>query len=166
MKLEERKPSGREKDEASVGLLAQLRENLYSDDDSSRRRAALNLSWMQEDGLDILKEAILSDFPKAIKKSAVYALRGMRGRMKKKVLELFRQGLKHQNSETASLCKDALAAVLAKTTEKPVSTKKKKKARAPGFNIREIPGKKKRKKRKAKTNGKRPFRPNRGVRNT
>jgi hypothetical protein len=164
MKLEERKPSGREKDEASIGLLAQLRENLYSDDALDRRRAALNLSWMQEDGLDILKEAILSDFPKAIKKSAVYALRGMRGRMKKKVLELFRQGLKHQNSETAGLCKDALAAVLAKTTEKPVSEKKKK-DRAPKFNIREIPGKKKRKKRKAKTKGKRPFRPNRGVRN-
>jgi len=56
MRLEKRKPSGREKDEASIKLLAQLREKLYSEHVGTARRAAFNLSWMQEDGLEILKE--------------------------------------------------------------------------------------------------------------
>ena len=81
MKLERRKPSGREKNEASIKLLEQLRERLHSDETSSARRAAFNLSWMQEDGLDILKEALFSNSPKKTKTAVAYGLRCMHGRM-------------------------------------------------------------------------------------
>jgi hypothetical protein len=59
VKLEKRKPSGREKDQASIELLELLREKLFSNDISIARRAAFNLPWMQEDGLEILKEALV-----------------------------------------------------------------------------------------------------------
>ncbi len=83
MKLQERKPSGREKDEAAVALLAQLREKLHSEEISLARKAAYNLSWMQEDGLDILVEALLGGFSRDTKKAAAYGLRSMNGRMRK-----------------------------------------------------------------------------------
>ena len=41
MKLEKRTPSGREKDEASVKLLAKLREQLYSSNVSTVRQSCL-----------------------------------------------------------------------------------------------------------------------------
>ena len=53
-----RRQSGREKDEAAVKLLEKLQDQLHSSDASVRRRAAFNLSWMQEDGLEILKGAL------------------------------------------------------------------------------------------------------------
>ncbi|MHC4496329.1 MAG: hypothetical protein ACYSYM_10960 [Planctomycetota bacterium] len=49
------KLSDRDKEEASIRLLRKLAEQLQSSDASTRRRAAYNLSWMQEDGLEILK---------------------------------------------------------------------------------------------------------------
>jgi hypothetical protein len=51
MKLEKRQPSGREKDEASIELLAKLRDQLYVSNISTVRQSAFHLSWMQEDGL-------------------------------------------------------------------------------------------------------------------
>jgi len=65
MKLDKREPSGREKDEASLKLLEELRQKLYSDRIPAARRAAFNLAWMQEDGFEILKEAIFSNAPSA-----------------------------------------------------------------------------------------------------
>lgn len=109
MKPERRKPSGREKNEASVKLLERLREQLYSFNPSVRRQAAFNLSWMQEDGLEILKEALFGNFPTRNKNAAAYGLRNMRGRMKKMALEVFEQGLHQTNSTVSEVCRHALS---------------------------------------------------------
>ena len=92
MRLEKRQPSGREKDEASIELLEKLREELYSSNISTVRQSAFHLSWMQEDGLDILREALLGDTPRRAKSAAAYGLRKMRGRMKKKAEETLIEG--------------------------------------------------------------------------
>jgi hypothetical protein len=100
MKLQERKPSGREKDEAAVTLLAQLREKLHSGEISLARKAAYNLSWMQEDGLDILVEALLGGFSRDTKKAAAYGLRSMNGRMRKLAEAALTKGLASSNRIT------------------------------------------------------------------
>ncbi|HUT29527.1 MAG TPA: hypothetical protein VMX13_07035 [Sedimentisphaerales bacterium] len=136
MKLEKRKPSGREKDEAAVELLSQLREKLHAGDISSARRAAHNLSWMQEDGLDILKEALSGDFPRTDKKAAAYGLRNMHGRMKKMALEALNEGLKHPNRITKEACQKALQLLGGEVPEKARSKRKPRRGR---FNIKEVP---------------------------
>jgi hypothetical protein len=108
MKLEKRKPSGREKDEAAIELLDKLRERLFSENVSAARLAAFNLSWMQEDGLDILKEVLFGDFPRTAKKAAAYGLRSMQGRMKKMAAEVLTAGQKHSNRTTRDACTKAL----------------------------------------------------------
>lgn len=109
MRLEERKPSGREKDEASIRLLEKLRERLCSSNPSIRRQAAFNLSWMQEDGLEILREALLGNFSTPTKNAAAYGLRKMRGRMRKMSLGVFEQGLHQSGGATREVCTRALA---------------------------------------------------------
>ena len=108
MRLEKRKPSGREKDEASVKLLAKLREQLYCSNISTVRQSAFNLSWMQEDGLDILKEALFGTSPRRTKGAAAYGLRKMRGRMRKLAEDALVEGLKHPDGKTAEICGNAL----------------------------------------------------------
>jgi hypothetical protein len=136
MKLEKRKPSGREKDEAAVELLSQLREKLHSADISTARRAAYNLSWMQEDGLDILKEGLFGNFPRTTKKAAAYGLRSMHGRMKKMALEALNEGLKHPNRITKEACQKALQLLEGKVPEKGRSKRRPGRGR---FNIKEVP---------------------------
>jgi len=101
MKLEKRTPSGREKDEASVKLLAKLREQLYSSNVSTVRQSAFNLSWMQEDGLEILEEALFSNSSRRTKGAATYGLRKMRGRMRGKAEQILVEGLSHPDKATA-----------------------------------------------------------------
>jgi hypothetical protein len=108
MKLEKRIPSGREKDEAAIELLDKLREKLFSENISTARLAAFNLSWMQEDGLDILKETLFGSFPRTAKKAAAYGLRSMQGRMKKMAVEVLNEGLKHSDRTTREACAKAL----------------------------------------------------------
>jgi hypothetical protein len=108
MKLEQRKPSGREKDEAAVALLAQLRDKLHSEEISLARKAAFNLSWMQEDGLDILVEALFGSFPRDTKKAAAYGLRSMNGRMRKLAEAVLIKGLTHSNRITKDACAKSL----------------------------------------------------------
>ncbi len=108
MKLEKRKPSGREKDEAAIELLNKLREKLFSDNVSTARLSAFNLSWMQEDGLDILKEVLYGDFPRTAKKAAAYGLRSMKGRMRKMAAEVLTEGIKHSDRVTRDACAKAL----------------------------------------------------------
>jgi hypothetical protein len=108
MELDKRKPSGREKDEAAIALLAQLRMKLHSKDISTARKAALNLSWMQEDGLDILVEVIFGSFPRTAKKAAAYGLRRMNGRMRKMATEVLTRGLTHENRITQEACAKSL----------------------------------------------------------
>jgi hypothetical protein len=136
MEIEKRKPSGREKDEASIKLLEKLREQLYSQHASNRRQAAFNLSWMQEDGLDILKAALFGDFHVTTKNAAAYGLRKMRGRMKKMALKVFEEGLQHSNRDIRDVCKNALLRMLGKSEKKPASKSKKRKGK---YEIRDIP---------------------------
>lgn len=119
MKLEKRKPSGREKDEAAIELLDKLRERLFSENVSAARLAAFNLSWMQEDGLDILKEVLFGDFPRAAKKAAAYGLRSMQGRMKKMAVELLTTGQRHSDRTTRDACAKALFLMKGGKGEKP-----------------------------------------------
>jgi len=135
MRLRKREISGREKDEASIKLLEQLRERLYSDDSSGARRAAFNLSWMQEDGLDILKEALFGRAGNRTKSAAAYGLRKMHGRMKKMALEVFKKGLAHANRGTRDVCRSALSLVCGKTDKRTPSEGQ---AKAGRFKIREI----------------------------
>jgi hypothetical protein len=138
MKLERRKPSGREKDQTSIKLLEKLREQLYSSNVSTIRQSAFNLSWMQEDGLDILKEALFGDALRRTKSAAAYGLRKMRGRMRKVALDVLSAGLEHSNKTTVEACQNALL-VLKKT--KPTANAKdssKKKPQKAKFRIREI----------------------------
>lgn len=108
MQSETRRQSGREKDEAAVKLLEKLQDQLHSSDASVRRRAAFNLSWMQEDGLEILKGALYGNFPTTTKNAAAYGLRKMRGRMKKIALVVLNQGLKRRDKSTREICRNAL----------------------------------------------------------
>ena len=108
MKLQERKPSGREKDQAAIALLAQLREKLHSEEISLARKAAFNLSWLQEDGLDILVEALFGSFPRDTKKAAAYGLRSMNGRMRKLAEAALTKGLASPNRMTKDACAKSL----------------------------------------------------------
>jgi hypothetical protein len=108
MNFEEQKSSGQEKDEASIELLRQLTQKLFSSDISTARLAAFNLSWMQEDGLAILTKILLGDFSRTTKKAAAYGLRSMKGRMKKRAADVLEQGLKHRDRTTKAACVKAL----------------------------------------------------------
>jgi hypothetical protein len=108
MRLEKRKPSGREKDEASIELLEKLREQLYSSNISTVRQSAFHLSWMQEDGLDILREALLVSTSRRAKSAAAYGLRKMRGRMRKRAEETLVEGAAHPDLATANISRNAL----------------------------------------------------------
>jgi hypothetical protein len=137
MRLEKRKPSGREKDQASVKLLEKLREQLHSSNSSTARRAAFNLSWMQDDGLDILKEALFGDAARRTKSAAVYGLRKMRGRMKKIALGVLAEGLRCSDGTTVEACQNALAVLKQKAHGKPAPVRKGRPAR---FQIKEVSG--------------------------
>jgi len=142
MKLKKREPSGREKDQEAIELLERLREKVYCDNPSAARHAAFNLSWMQEDGFEILKEALFSNANRAAKGAAAYGLRKMRGRMRKTAFELLEEGLKHANEGTRQVCARAL--LLEKQAkesakEKPPAQGQPRQFRAkPKFRISEI----------------------------
>jgi hypothetical protein len=136
MEIEKRKPSGREKDEASIKLLSKLGEQLYSQNASNRRQAAFNLSWMQEDGLEILKSVLFGDSNITTKNAAAYGLRKMRGRMKKMALVVLQEGLRHHSKDTREVCRSALLRLEGKPEQKPPSKGAAKRGR---FEIRDIP---------------------------
>src|SRR4030043_434521 len=138
MILEKRKPSGREKDEEAIKLLEQLREKLYVDDISAARRAAFNLSWKQEDGLDILKEALFNNSPRTAKIAAVYGLRNMHGRMKKLAMAILEEGLKHRKTDIRNACVHALSLASRGPQEKSPSERPSKPGRR--IEIREVRG--------------------------
>jgi len=101
--------SDSEKREVALKCLRQLREKLFSKDISTARLAGFNLSWMQEDGMAILKEALFGNYPKTAKKAAAYGLRSMHGRMKKLGEEVLEQGRSHSDRMTREVCVKALA---------------------------------------------------------
>jgi len=123
MESEKRTLTGREKDEAAIKLLEKLQEQLRSSDASNRRRAAFHLSWMQEDGLEILKDALFGNDNITTKNAAAYGLRKMRGRMKKMAREVLKQGLKHRDSSTKQVCRNALQLLGQKVPSAPTPKK-------------------------------------------
>ncbi len=135
MEIEKRKLSGREKDEASIKLLAKLREQLYSQHASNRRQAAFNLSWMQDDGLEILQAALFDDCAITTKNAATYGLRNMRGRMKKMAIEVLKKGLEYNNNNTREVCRNALLRLEGKLKQKPASKRNNRKSR---YEIRDV----------------------------
>jgi hypothetical protein len=140
MKLGKRTPSGREKDEASIQLLEKLREQLYISNLTIIRQTAFNLSWLQEDGLDILKEALLLNTPRKTKGAASYGLRKMRGRMRQPAKEILMEGAESQDPGTAEICRNAL-----RVMEQKKSSGRYKRQRRPSsntrFEIRDLPPK-------------------------
>jgi hypothetical protein len=139
MKLEKRQPSGREKDEEALKLLEKLREQLYSSNISTVRQSAFHLSWMQEDGLDILKEALLGDTPHRAKSAAAYGLRKMRGRMRKGAEEVLVEGASHPDPATADISRNALTVI--KKGKGAGKRPARPRGRPGKFEIKEIPGK-------------------------
>jgi HEAT repeat protein len=142
MKLKRRILSGREKNEEAVELLERLREKVYCDNPSAARHSAFNLSWMQEDGFEILKEALFSDAPRTAKSAAAYGLRKMRGRMKKLAMGLLEEGLKHENEGTRQVCAHALRLVKeAKrpAQQEPSAQPRPRQRHKPKFRISEVP---------------------------
>ncbi len=123
MGLDNKKSPQQERDEASIELLRKLRGELLSDDISTSRLAAFNLSWKQEDGLAILKEALFGDYPRTAKKAAAYGLRSMKGRMRKMGLEVLMQGLRHRDRTTKAACVKSLSLVKGGGAGKPRESK-------------------------------------------
>jgi hypothetical protein len=124
MDPEVKRPRGREIDEASIELLKQLTQKLCSNDISTARLAAFNLSWMQEDGLAILTKILYGNFPRTPKKAAAYGLRSMKGRMKKMAIVVLEQGLKHRDRTTRAACVKALSLMKGVTPTKGSSREK------------------------------------------
>ncbi len=108
MNLEKRKPTGREKDKKAIEQLEGLREQLHSKNNSTARRAGFQLSWMQEDGLEILAEALLGDTDRHIKNAACYGLRNMHGRMKSISRKVIERGAKSDNRTVREACLKAI----------------------------------------------------------
>ncbi len=100
--------SDQEQHDAAVELLEELKKKLYTDNIATARVAAHKLSWMQEDGLAILREALFGSHPRTVKKAAAYGMRSMKGRMKKLAMEVLEEGLKHRNPTTKAVCEKAL----------------------------------------------------------
>ena len=132
---EEQKPSGTAKDPAAIEKLRQLTRKLCSEDITTARLAAFNLSWMQEDGLAILTNILLGDFSRTTKKAAAYGLRSMKGRMKKPATEILEQGLKNRDRTIKAACIKALAIMKGEAPKKDGSGKNR---RPPRPRIREI----------------------------
>ncbi len=136
MNLERRPLSGREKDEDSAELLEKLRAKLHYDNISVARRAAYNLSWLQDDGLEILKEALYSNTGRVTKTAASYGLRNMRGRMKKLALECLQEGLEHHSRRVREACDRAIG-LLGRKKQKPSAHRKT--GKRPRFRIQDVP---------------------------
>jgi hypothetical protein len=124
MDLDEKKPDGPEKDAAAIERLRQLRDKLLSDDISTARVGGHNLSWMQEDGMAILKEALFGDYSRTTKKAAAYGLRSMHGRMKPVAEEVLTQGLRHNDKITREACAKSLSIMKGEVPKKTGSGKR------------------------------------------
>jgi len=138
MKLGKRTLTGREKDEASIQLLEKLREQLYSPNLNVVRQTAYHLSWLQEDGLELLKEALFSNATRRTKNAATYGLRKMRGRMTKPALLLIKAGTASTNSATSQACRNAID-ILFNRRPKNTNRHHSQNRRPNRFEIKDIP---------------------------
>jgi uncharacterized membrane-anchored protein YjiN (DUF445 family) len=124
MKDEMAELSDQEKHDAAVELLKELKKKLYSDDITTARLAAHKLSWMQEDGLAMLRSALFGSHPKTVKKAAAYGLRSMRGRMRKLASQVLEEGSQRSNLTTKAACEKALFLMKGGIPEKSRSNSK------------------------------------------
>lgn len=125
----------------SKDAIKALRAKLRCDNVSAARHAAFNLSWLQEDGFEVLKEALFGDASKRAKAAAAYGLRKTHGRMKKMARELFEQGLEHDDEETRETCKHALQIMTQPKQPQPPPRAKRAKKQAPRIPIKTLQGK-------------------------
>ena len=140
MKLEEQqqnKPKRKNDDEA-IKALKELTMKLCSNDITTARLAAHNLSWMQEDGLAILANILNGDFTRTSKKAAAYGLRSMKGRMRKLAIEVLEKGLKSRDRTTKAACIKALSLMNKGASAKDDSGKQ---SQSGKHRIQEIPKK-------------------------
>ncbi len=119
MKITKRKPTGREVDAAAIERLEEFRRKLHADNASAARNAASNLSWLQEDGYEILEEGLLKGTSRVAQAAAAYGLRKMRGRMKKKAVELLEQGRKSRKKGVSEVCAYALELMAQRKSAEP-----------------------------------------------
>jgi hypothetical protein len=98
----------REQNDSSVQLIKELEQQVHSSNASIRRKAAYNLAWLQEDGMEVLKGILFGNNPIMTKNAASYGLRKTQGRMKKIAIDVLMQGLKCNNSSTIQVCRNAL----------------------------------------------------------
>ena len=126
------------KDEATLERLKKLRHKVLTGDISTARRGAYHLSWLQEDGLIILKEALFGDYTREAKKAAAYGLRKMRGRMKKMALEVLEKGAQSRDKTTKAACIKSLDLIRGTA---PAKEKPRTKTRPARRKINEIPHK-------------------------
>jgi hypothetical protein len=129
MKSDETKSSVKERDEAAVEQLRQLTRKLCSNDITTARLAAHNLSWMQEDGLAIFTETLMGNYSRTTKKAAAYGLRSMKGRMKKLASGVLEQGLRHRDRTTKAACVKALSLMKGGASKKNGSQSKSRSSR-------------------------------------
>jgi len=137
MESETNKEIDEQKEQAAKELMEKLKVQLFSSNASVRRRAAFNLSWMQEDGLEILRSTFIGDFPETAKNAAAYGLRKMQGRMKNKALDVFKEGLREKNTLTGEISRNALVLLGYKIPKEYLPDKKPDRK----FRINSIPGK-------------------------
>jgi len=97
---------------------------------------------MQEDGLDILVEALFGSFSRTTKQAAGYGLRSMNGRMRKLAEEVLTKGLTHSNRISKEVCAKSLLLLKQGPSAKKTAFRPKRgggRPRRPG--IREFRGK-------------------------
>jgi hypothetical protein len=126
--------------EESAKALEQLGRKLCSDNSSIARKSAYNLSWLQEDGLEVLKKALFTNNSRRTKHAAAYGMRSMRGRMKKQALVVLEEGLRHSNSIVRDICNEAIGIMKGPGKAKSVAKKSQQGGSKPA--IRSIPRKK------------------------
>ena len=107
------------RDEATIEKLKQLRQKLMSPDISRARVAGFQLSWLQEDGMAVLQEALFGNYSQTAKRAAAYGLRSMRGRMKKMAVEVLEKGTAHQDRVTRDVSKTSLGLMRGEIVIKP-----------------------------------------------
>jgi hypothetical protein len=121
----------RERDPATIEKLKLLRQKLMSDNISYARVAAFQLSWLQEDGMAVLQEALFGNYPQTAKKAAAYGIRSMRGRMKKVAVEVLERGIAHQDKLTREVSKTSLGLLRGEIVIKPPKRKPKNRGKRP-----------------------------------
>jgi hypothetical protein len=121
----------RKRDEATIEKLKQLRQKLMSENISHARVAAFQLSWLQEDGLAVLQEALFGKYSQTTKRAAAYGMRSMRGRMKKAAEEVLEKGAINEDSVTREVSKTSLGLMRGEITIRPPKRKFKPRGKRP-----------------------------------